>query len=106
MSINPRSLAARIVPLALLLIAFAAILFAILSRPQAQTLALGETRASRFIQGFDAPESGDGKLFRWSTPGARLLFHGAASGPHLLELNIHGSERLQTGDHQLRIERD
>ncbi len=29
-----------------------------------------------------------------------------AAGPHLLELNLHGSERLQTDDHQLRIERD
>jgi Spermine/spermidine synthase domain len=106
LSINSRSLAVRFAPLALLLVAFAAILFAILSRPPALTLALGEARADRFLQDFAAPESGDGKLFRWSTPGSRLIFHGTSSGPNLLQLHIHGSERLQTQDHLVRIERD
>src|SRR5258706_4891548 len=106
LSTIPRSLAARIAPVALLLVACAATLCTILSRPPALPLALGAGGAGRFLQAFDPPESGDGKLFRWSTPGARLVFHGASSGPNLLQLHIHGSERLQTEDHQLRIERD
>src|SRR5262245_21370852 len=101
-----RTLAARVLPLALLLVASTATLFGVLRRPATLDLDLADVRASRFLDQFAAPESGDGRTFRWSTPGSRLIFHRAGDGPQLLELHIHGAVRAQGADHNIRIERE
>jgi predicted membrane-bound spermidine synthase len=101
-----RPLAARFLPLVLLLATAAALLFAILSRPPVLMLDLGDPRADRFLDHFSAPESGDGKVFRWSTPGSRLIFQGAGAGPQLLQLHIHGQARAAAKDRSVRLERD
>src|SRR5262245_5498498 len=103
---NRRSLVVRLLPLALLLTAATAILFGILRRPQTLTLDLADARAVRFLGHFSTPESGDGRTFRWSTPGSRLIFHGAGDGAQILKLTIHGGVRSKAVDRNLRLERD
>lgn len=104
LAINLRSLALRFAPLLLILAACGGLLAALLQNPPALRLVLGEARADHFLQDFAAPEQGDGKTFRWSTPGSRLIFPGASAGPNLLQMQIHGAERLQLDDRQIRIE--
>src|SRR5262245_9349585 len=103
---NRRSLAVRLLPLALLLVGATAILFGILRRPTPLELNLTDTRAARFLGHFTTPESGDGRTFRWSTPGSRLIFYGAGSGAQILKLTIHGGVRSKAVDKSLRLERD
>ena len=103
---NRRSLVVHLLPLALLLIAAAALLFGILQRPVPLALNLAEARAARFLSHFTTPENGDGQTFRWSTPGSRLIFHGAGSGAQILQMTIHGGVRSRAVDKSLRLERD
>src|SRR5262245_25136106 len=103
---NRRSLAARLLPLALLLAAATAIFFGILRRPTPLELNLTDAWATRFLGHFTTPESGDGRTFRWSTPGSRLIFHGAGGGAQILKLTIHGGVRSKAIDRSMRLERD
>lgn len=96
----------RIAPLALLLVLFALLLFLLFRQPPPLTITLGESSADRYLQNFESPESGDGKRFRWSTPGSRLMLYGSGGGAQILELHLHGANRLETSDHSIRIEQD
>ncbi|HEX5691609.1 MAG TPA: hypothetical protein VFX76_16460, partial [Roseiflexaceae bacterium] len=75
---------ARFIALALLLAVAAALLFAVLRRPTVLALDMANPRAGNYVDQFEAPERGDGRTFRWSTPGSRLLLHGASSAPQIL----------------------
>jgi hypothetical protein len=96
----------RLIPLALLLAVTGALFFGVLRRPAVLTLDMAESRAGSFVDQFESPERGDGRVFRWSTPGSRLLLHGVSGAPQELQMHIHGGERVQQPDRSVRIERD
>lgn len=106
MSINLRTLASRIAPVALVIIALAVAFFVVLSKPASLLLRLGDASAGRFVEHFQPVEVGDGKEFRWSTPGSRLVFHGSNGGEHILEMQLHGEARLSTDDPVIRFVQD
>jgi hypothetical protein len=56
-------------------------------------LDVGTPGDARFLSGFYLPEQGSGRSFRWSGPEARLVLHGASSGPLVLSLQLN-AERL------------
>ncbi|RRR65014.1 MAG: phospholipid carrier-dependent glycosyltransferase [Candidatus Viridilinea halotolerans] len=47
--------------------------------------------AAHFLSGFHLAEAGEEHTFRWSGPEARVVFHGASSGAHVLRLLLHES---------------
>jgi 4-amino-4-deoxy-L-arabinose transferase-like glycosyltransferase len=95
--------ATRIVVGALLLAVCAYLLSAALRAPEAWTLQIGAAGDNRFSTGFFLREDSDGLPFRWSSPDARLVLHGADASPLAIELRINGSQIVKSGDPHFSI---
>lgn len=93
----------RIVVGALLLAACAYLLSAALRAPETWTIQIGAEGDNRFSTGFFLREESGGLPFRWSSPDARLILHGADASPLAIELLINGSQIIKSGDPHLSI---
>lgn len=97
---------ARGLPVGLLLAVTAALLAAALYALSPGRFNLGTPADTRFSFGFYNVEQFPGIDFRWSGPQARLLLHGAGSGPLLLSTRLSGDLLARQSDPTLHLERD
>lgn len=93
----------------LLFLTIAIVLTLVLRTPPRWRLDVGTPGDTRFIAGFSIPEveRGSATTFRWSEPDARLMLHGANSGPFVLSLRLHNEneQRSPTTEHRLALQR-
>lgn len=73
-----------------LVVACALALGLLLGAPRPWALAVGGAEAAPFLYGFEPPEDSPEGAFRWSGPDARVLAHGAGSGPAVIALRLNG----------------
>lgn len=63
----------------------------------------GSPGDTHWLGGFYSAEQGEGASFRWSGPGARLVLHGASSGPTRLSLRLSGEYLVARGEPDLSL---
>ncbi|WP_165774530.1 glycosyltransferase family 39 protein [Candidatus Viridilinea mediisalina] len=76
--------------------------FALASAP-APRIDLGSPNDDRWLGGFHPAEFGEGAHFRWSGPGARLVFHGATRHATLLDLRLSGEYLVARNEPSIRL---
>ncbi|PDW04714.1 phospholipid carrier-dependent glycosyltransferase [Candidatus Viridilinea mediisalina] len=86
-----------------LLLLVTLLLWLLLRSPQPLQLDVGVDADTRFLSGFYLVERHYGRSFRWSGPEARMVLHGASSGPNLLRLSLNGEQLAAQADPTLTL---
>lgn len=99
-----RSYGTPLIPLALVLIATAMLLFSVFRSPPVWSLDVGASNDAHFVAGFLPPQHEGTMTYRWSSAQAQVLLSRTSVG--LLRLRLHGDEQAIMTNQRLRLERN
>lgn len=99
-----RTYGTPLIPLALVLIATAILLFGVLRSPPGWSLDVGASNDAHFVAGFLPPQHEGTLTYRWSSAQAQVLLPRTSVG--LLRLRLHSDEYAITTRQRLRLERN
>ena len=99
-----RTYGTPLIPLALVLIATAMLLFGVLRSPPVWSLDVGASNDAHFVAGFLPPQHEGALTYRWSSAHAQVLLPRTSVG--MLRLRLHGDEPAVMTNQRLRLERN